>query len=190
VDEGLVKSIGLSNFNKAQIQEILSITKKHKPTILQNECHPYLQQKDLVDFCHFHGIVFQAYSPLSSKDRPAMFRKKDDPELFEDKSIIAMGKKYSKSPAQIVLRWHIQAGHSATPKSVTPSRIVENIDIFDFELSRAEMDTIGKMNCGWRMLLWPHTASHPDYPFKDELPYGFKVPPAPAGLKASNESKA
>eukprot|EP00466_Bigelowiella_natans_P004081 jgi/Bigna1/57303/fgenesh1_pm.9_\ len=175
VDEGLVKSIGLSNFNKTQIQEILRISKKHKPAILQNECHPYLQQKDLVDFCNFHGIIFQAYSPLSSKDRPAHFRKKDDPELLEDPNIRKMSKKYNKSPAQIVLHWHIAAGHAAVPKSVTPSRIEENIQVFDFQLSKEEMDVISAMNCGWRILLWPHTATHPDYPFKDELPFGHKV---------------
>jgi len=180
VEKKLVKSIGLSNFNKAQIQEILSISKKHKPMILQNECHPYLQQKDMVDFCAFHGIVFQAYSPLASKDRPKMFRKENDPELFENEIIVHLAKKYSKSPAQIVLRWHLQAGHSAVPKSVTPSRIEENIDIFDFSLTAEEMIHIGKLNCGWRILLWEHTAEHPDYPFKDDLPFGFTVPPTPS----------
>eukprot|EP00472_Partenskyella_glossopodia_P012470 CAMPEP_0197535458 /NCGR_PEP_ID=MMETSP1318-20131121/50624_1 /TAXON_ID=552666 /ORGANISM="Partenskyella glossopodia, Strain RCC365" /LENGTH=364 /DNA_ID=CAMNT_0043093039 /DNA_START=30 /DNA_END=1120 /DNA_ORIENTATION=- len=187
VDEGLTKSIGLSNFNKAQIQEIITITKKHKPVILQNECHPYLQQKDLVDFCNFHDIVFQAYSPLSSKDRPAAFRKPDDPELLEDKRVIEIGKKYKKSPAQVVLRWHLQAGHSAVPKSVTPSRIEQNIEIFDFELDANEMQIMSSMNCGWRILLWSETAMHPDYPFKDELPFGHVVPKAP--LSTTTASK-
>merc|ERR1719369_2650341 len=70
VDEGLTRSIGLSNFNRRQIEEILLTAKKYKPTVLQNESHPYLHEKDLRDYCKIHGIAFQAYSSLGSADRP------------------------------------------------------------------------------------------------------------------------
>ena len=70
IDEGLVKSIGVSNFNLAQLKEVVGCVKKHKVSVLQNECHPYLQQKDIIDYCKIKDIQFQAYMPLGSWDRP------------------------------------------------------------------------------------------------------------------------
>jgi len=177
VDAGLTRSIGLSNFNIPQIREILSVAKKHKPAILQNECHPYLQLKDIRDFCNAHGIQLQAYSPLGSGDRPV--KRADDPELLSDPKMATIAKKYKKSIPQIVLRWHIQRGVGACPKSVTPERIKENFDLWDFELSPEDMAEFDRFNVGYRFLVWAETAGHPDYPFKEELPWDFKVPHAP-----------
>jgi len=192
VDEGLTKSIGLSNFNRKQVEEILQATKKHRPAILQNEGHPYLQQKDLVDFCRTVGIVFQAFSPLGSFDRPwakagsvTSGLPSSGHELLKDPKIVEMGTKYGKSPAQIVLRWHVQRGCTATPKSVSEHRIKENCDIFDFELSETDMEHMSSLNCGWRHLLWAESSMHPDYPFKDDIPHGYVIQPAPKSTTAS-----
>mmetsp|Transcript_15951 Transcript_15951/g.27912 ORF Transcript_15951/g.27912 Transcript_15951/m.27912 type:complete len:199 (+) Transcript_15951:3-599(+) len=186
VDEGLCKSIGLSNFNRQQVQEILQNVTRHRPAILQNEGHPYLQQKDLMDYCRSEGIVFQAYSPLGSYDRPWALAgsitagpPSTGHELLKDPKLLTMAEKYHKTPAQVVLRWHVQRGAAAAAKSVTPSRIIENINIYDFELQLEDMQIISDMNCGWRHLMWAETAMHPDYPFKDDLPYGYVPGPAP-----------
>jgi len=170
-EEGLAKSIGLSNFNIAQIREVIANAKKHQPMLLQNERHPYLQLKDLQDFCKLNNIHLQAYSPLGSKDRPAV--KAGDPELMEDQRIKAIGDKYGKSIAQVVLRWHVQTGVSCCPKSVTPSRVKENNEIWDFTLTPEDMAEFDRFNIGYRFLLWSQTSMHPDYPFKDDLPRDF-----------------
>merc|ERR1719163_1329130 len=96
VDRGLVRSLGLSNFNRRQLEEVVGIA-RHPVCVLQNECHPYLQQKDLVDLCRFRKIVFQAFSPLGSGTIP-----------LEDKHIAALGRKYRKEPGQIMLKWAVQ----------------------------------------------------------------------------------
>eukprot|EP01065_Artemidia_motanka_P048239 TRINITY_DN7730_c0_g3_i2.p2 TRINITY_DN7730_c0_g3~~TRINITY_DN7730_c0_g3_i2.p2 ORF type:complete len:403 (+),score=132.74 TRINITY_DN7730_c0_g3_i2:83-1210(+) len=179
-DKGLVKSLGVSNFNRAQLQEVCHAAKNHPVCMLQNECHPYFQQKDLVDFCHANKVLFQAFSPLGSFDRPVNCRTEHDPTpVLKHPVLDGIGRKHGKSAAQVVIRWHFQRGVSCVPKSVTPSRIAENIDVFDFELSADEMASIAELNIGWRHLLWPETAMHPDYPFKDDLPYGYVPGKAP-----------
>jgi|EP00670_Eutreptiella_braarudii_P001965 diketogulonate reductase-like aldo/keto reductase len=187
VDEGLCKSIGLSNFNGRQIREILQNVTRHRPAVLQNECHPYLQNKDLMDLCRIEGIVFQSYSPLGSYDRP--WAQQGLPstghELLKDPKLLEMSERYGKSPAQIVLRWHVQRGSCAAPKSVTHSRIAENIGIYDFELSPGDMDLFSLLNCGWRHCMFAESAMHPDYPFKDDLPYGYVPGPAPKSTTTS-----
>ena len=167
-----------------QVREILE-NSRIKPAVLQNESHPYLHEKDLRDYCRIHNIAFQAYSPLGSGDRPWL---KDGPpwsgvELLQDEELKKVAARHSKSVAQVVLRWHLQMGGCAAAKSVTPSRIAENIDIFDFELSADDMKVFDSRNIGWRHLLWPATAGHPDYPFKSSLPHDFKVPDAPTATK-------
>jgi len=184
VDEGLVKSIGLSNFNISQIREVMAAAKKHQPCVLQNECHPYLQLKDLVDFCKINQIQVQAYMPLGSFDRP--FVKPGDPEVLQDERVIAISKKYKKSVAQVVLRWHTQRGVAACPKSVTPHRIKENNEIWDFELSAEDLLEFDRFNIGYRFLLWAETSGHPDYPFKDDLPHNYVVGPAPTNTGKSS----
>jgi len=185
LDEGLCKAIGLSNFNKRQIEEVRTLA-RHPVSVLQNECHPYFQQKDLMDYCRINKIIFQAYSPLCSRDRPWAGRGPpgSGSELLDDATIGGFAKKYNRTPAQITLRWHFQCGRSFVPKSVTPERIISNYQIWDFELTRDDMEEIAKMNINWRHLLWPECAEHMDYPFKDELPYDYTVPPVPADATA------
>ncbi|OCT84911.1 aldo-keto reductase family 1 member A1 isoform X3 [Xenopus laevis] len=173
VEKGLAKAIGLSNFNKRQMDDILSIATV-KPAVLQVECHPYLAQNELIACCRSHGLVLTGYSPLGSPDRS--WRKPEDPVLLEEPGIIAMAKKYNKSEAQILLRWQVQRRIVTIPKSVTPARILQNLQVFDFSLSEEEMQLIGALNKNWRYIIplitvngksVPRDAGHPLYPFND-----------------------
>ncbi|XP_071448243.1 aldo-keto reductase family 1 member B1-like isoform X2 [Hetaerina americana] len=112
VTEGLAKSIGLSNFNSKQIERVLAAA-KIKPAVNQVECHPYLNQTKLMEFCKAKDIAITAYSPLGSPDRP--WAKPDDPKLTEDPKLVELAKKYKKSTAQILLKY----------QEVSPPQILE-----------------------------------------------------------------
>lgn len=133
--EGKVKAIGLSNFNEAQIKEILD-TCEVKPAILQTEVHPYSQEKKLKQFLDQNGIVIQAWYPLGHGDKA----------LINEKLFAELGKKYGKSNAQIILRWHIQSGDVVIPGSKNPAHIKDNFDLFDFSLTADEMAEIAAMD--------------------------------------------
>jgi len=191
VDEGLAKSIGLSNFNKRQVEEVLLTAKKHRPSVLQNESHPYLHEKDMRDYCRVHGIVFQAYSALGSADRPWRLTgsitsgaPNTGHEVLNHPEIIKIGDKYGKTAANVVIRWHIQMGGSLCTKSVTKSRIEENFNVWDFSLSPEDLTVIDGLNVGWRHLLWAETSMHPDYPFKDWLPADYVLQKPSSGSTA------
>ncbi|KAM4739679.1 aldo-keto reductase family 1 member A1-B isoform 1-T1 [Anableps anableps] len=173
VEKGLVRSIGLSNFNSRQIDDILSVA-SIKPTVLQVESHPYLAQVDLLAHCRDRGLVMTAYSPLGSPDRA--WKHPEEPILLQESAILSLAEKYNKSPAQIILRWQTQRGVVTIPKSVTESRIKENIQVFDFTLEAEEMKSITALNRGWRYIVpmievegkrVPRDAGHPYYPFND-----------------------
>uniref|UniRef100_W5MHR3 alcohol dehydrogenase (NADP(+)) n=1 Tax=Lepisosteus oculatus TaxID=7918 RepID=W5MHR3_LEPOC len=150
LDQGLVKAIGLSNFNAKQIDDILSIC-KYKPVVNQVECHPYLIQKELLKYCHDHGIALTAYSPLGSPDRP--WTSPGEPQLLDDPQILAIAGRYGKTPAQVILRWQVQRGVVCIPKSTTPSRIQQNIQVFDFTLSNDDMKQIECFNRNERLII-------------------------------------
>lgn len=133
--EGKVKAIGLSNFSQSQIREILDICEV-KPVVLQTEVHPYYQEKKLKDYLKKEGIVIQAWYPLGHGDKALL----EEP-LFQE-----LGKKYGKSSAQIILRWHIQAGNIVIPGSKSPAHIQDNFDLFDFSLTAWEMTQISIMD--------------------------------------------
>lgn len=133
--EGKVKAIGLSNFDASQIQEILEVC-EIKPAILQTEVHPYFQEKELKEFLKKENIVIQAWYPLGHGDKA----------LIEEPVFSGLAEKYKKSNAQIILRWHIQAGNIVIPGSKNPEHIRANFELFDFELTDAEMDTIAALN--------------------------------------------
>lgn len=149
VEKDLVKSIGVSNFNSEQIEDILK-RGKIKPVTNQVECHPYLNQEPLINFCKERDITVTAYSPLGSPNRP--WAKPDDPKLLDDPKLKEIATQHKKTPAQIVLRWQVQRGIITIPKSVTPARIEENGAIFDFRLSDAEMKHINGFDCNGRMV--------------------------------------
>lgn len=180
VDKGLVRSIGLSNFNKEQISEVVRSVRKHPVSVLQCECHPYLQQKDLIDFCNHNKIAFQAFSPLGSGDTHLGVERSPTGVIpLKDPFIAELAEKYGKDVGQIMLRWNIQRGVCLATKSVTAARIASNARVLDWELSEEDMERFATINCGWRHLLWRETSHHPDYPFKDELPHGYVLEKAP-----------
>lgn len=137
--EGKVKVIGLSNFNQEQITEILSVCEV-KPAILQTEVHPYDQEKELKKFLKEQGMFIQAWYPLGHGDAG----------LLKEPVFAKLGEKYHKSPAQIILRWHIQDENIVIPGSKNPAHIKDNFDVFDFTLDESEMAEIAALDSGKR----------------------------------------
>ena len=129
VEAGLAKGIGVSNFSAKKLQILLD-NGKIPPAINQVERHVYLAQPELVKFCQIHHIHVTGYSPLGSLDRKPEMKAQDEPKMLEDPVVNKIAAKHKISPAQVVLRWAIQSGTaSAIPKSVTPSRLAENIAV-------------------------------------------------------------
>jgi diketogulonate reductase-like aldo/keto reductase len=141
--DGRVRAVGVSNFQVPHLRRLLDET-EIVPAVNQVELHPNLQQAALREFHAEHGIVTEAWSPLAQG------------ALLSEVIVTSLAAKYGKSPAQIVLRWHLQLGNVVIPKSVTPSRIAENIDVFDFELADDDMTVISELDMGTRV------GPHPD----------------------------
>lgn len=133
--EGKVRAIGLSNFTAEQVQEILDKCEV-KPAVLQTEVHPYYQEKKLKELLDKEGIYIQAWYPLGHGDKA----------LLEEPLFTELGAKYGKSNAQIILRWHIQAGNIVIPGSKNPAHIKDNFNIFDFALTDDEMAKIAALD--------------------------------------------
>ena len=132
---GKVRAIGLSNFNQEQIQEVLDICEV-KPAVLQTEVHPYYQEKELKEFLSEQKMCIQAWYPLGHGDKA----------LLEEPLFTELGKKYGKSNAQIILRWHIQVGNIVIPGSKNPVHIKDNFALFDFALTDEEMARIAALD--------------------------------------------
>lgn len=133
--EGKVKAIGLSNFTMEQIKEILDVCEVN-PAVLQTEVHPYFQEDELKEFLAKEDIAIQAWYPLGHGDKA----------LLEESVFTRLAEKYGKSNAQIILRWHIQAGNIVIPGSKNPDHIRANFELFDFALSDEEMSEIAALN--------------------------------------------
>ena len=133
--EGTVRAIGISNFTKAQVEEMLSACEV-KPTVLQTGLHPYNQDPELKKFLSENGIVPQAWYPLGHGDKA----------LGAEPLFSELGKKYGKTNQQIILRWHIQTGNIVIPGSKNPEHIKSNFDLFDFALTDEEMARIAQIN--------------------------------------------
>lgn len=142
---GKVRAIGVSNFMPEHLARLLAVASV-VPAVNQIELHPYFQQKALQQVHAEHGITTQAWSPIGgiTAYRPA------GKNAFEDPTLIEIGRRHGKTPAQVMLRWHIQEGRSAIPKSVKPARIAENFDVFDFALSAQEIEMINALDTGVR----------------------------------------
>ncbi len=138
VSAGLVKSIGISNFNSVMLLDLLSYA-KIIPAVVQIELHPYLQQQRFVNLCQRLNIAVTAYSPLGSYE---VSKTGNKPLLLEDKVIKDIAQKYNKSPAQILIRWAIQRNTIVIPKSIISEHIKINSDVFDFVLSEDDMNLV------------------------------------------------
>lgn len=170
VDLGLTKSIGVSNFSYEQVKRILEGS-RIKPATNQVECHAYLQQRQLFDFCKKHGVTITAYAPIGSPGMPGFMEtargiKVEVPNLLSDPVIKKMSEKYKKTPAQILLRFLMQHEIIVIPKSVNPQRIKENFNVFDFKISPEDITTIEGLerNCRMFKFNWhKKLTEHPEY---------------------------
>ncbi|WP_030694857.1 aldo/keto reductase [Streptomyces albidoflavus] len=132
--EGRARAIGVSNFLPEHLERLIDATSVI-PAVNQIELHPHLQQRAAREYHDEQGITTEAWSPLGQGKG-----------LLEVPAVVAIARKHNVTPAQVVLRWHVQLGNLAIPKSVTPSRIVENIDVFSFELDEEDMAAIRALN--------------------------------------------
>jgi len=162
VEQGLIKSIGVSNFSIDQLKRILEIA-TIKPAVNQVECHPFLQQNDLIKFCGENNIAITAYSPLGAPGRP--WASSDEPIVMEQEIIKKIADNHNKLPAQVCIRFQIQRGNIVIPKSVTNHRIESNFNIFDFELSQEEMNEIKALNKDYRYFVLSKYKESKFYPF-------------------------
>jgi len=171
VKAGLVKSIGISNFNSIQIERLLSKA-TIKPVTNQVEVHPYLAQKQLKKFCEDRGITLTAYSPLGNPGSQA-HSGTDKDRLLKEPVVVRLAQKYNKNVGQILLKFEAQRGIIVIPKSVSVDRIRTNIQIFDFELTSAEIAELEALDRNYRSCLFDVNGipSLPVYPFKDNIPF-------------------
>lgn len=137
-ESGKALSVGVCNFQPAHLQRLIDETGV-APAINQIELHPYLQQYEVRAFNKEHGIVTEDWSPLASGK-----------DVMDDETISEIAEAHDVTPAQVILRWHVQLGDVVLPKSVTPERIRSNLDLFDFELSGEEMAAIAALDRGMR----------------------------------------
>jgi len=165
VAEGLVKSIGISNFNKTQVEDLLAVA-TIKPVMNQVECHPFFNQIELATLCEANGIKLTAYSPLGQGG-----------DVLKNEQVLAVAAKHGKSPAQIFIRYQVERGIVVVPKSVTPARIMENFSVFDFQLDEEDMSALLALPQAARInvpcvevdgVMVPRDAKHPLYPFQGE----------------------
>jgi len=143
---GKVRAIGVSNFMIEHLTKLLDRADV-VPAVNQIEVHPYFQQPEVQAFNAEHGIVTQAWSPIGGI---TFYREGEHTSTLRDPTIVKIAESHSKSPAQVMLRWHLQEGRSAIPKSTKPRRIAENFDVFDFELTTDEIAGIDELDTGKR----------------------------------------
>jgi len=141
--DGRARSIGVSNFQIEHLERLASETDT-VPAVNQIEVHPYLTNDAVRAYDREHGIATEAWSPIAQGG------------VLEDPTITQVAEKVSKTPAQVVLRWHIQRGDIVFPKTVTPSRMKENFELFDFELEPGDMDAITALDRGEDGRTGPH----------------------------------
>ncbi|WP_435971943.1 aldo/keto reductase [Streptomyces sp. Qhu_M48] len=137
VADGRVRAAGVSNFQPAHLRRLLD-SSDLVPAVNQIELHPGLQQRELRELHAAHAVATEAWSPLAQGT------------VLADPAIVGIAARHGKSPAQVVLRWHLQLGNVVIPKSVTPARIRENLDVFDFALSDEELSTLAGLDRGLR----------------------------------------
>ncbi|THD22614.1 Aldo-keto reductase [Fasciola hepatica] len=163
VDDKLVRSIGISNFNKRQIDMILGMC-RIKPVNLQVEIHANFPNTKLVEYAQSKGLTVTAYAPLGSPGASP-----GEVDLLTAPWVCEIADRHQRTTSQILLRYLLQRNIVVIPKSVTPSRIVENSKIFDFKLSDEEMRLLNTRGVNKRQFVLASMRLHPEYPFKDEF---------------------
>lgn len=136
-DAGKIRAIGLSNFDPARIVD-LTLNNRITPAVNQVECHPFYQQEDMRRFLQEQGIVMEAWAPFAEGKN----------QIFQNETLLSIGAKYGKSPAQVILRWNIQRGIVPLAKSVHRERMEQNLSVFDFALSDDDMFAISRLDEG------------------------------------------
>jgi len=144
--DGKVRAIGVSNFMPGPLEQLLAATTVI-PAVNQVEVHPYFRQPDVIAADHAHGILTQAWSPIGGI---TFYRPGHHSSTLQDPTVTEIAATHGKTAAQIMLRWHLQQGRSAIPKSTNPARIAENYDVFDFELTVDELTRIDALDTGIR----------------------------------------
>lgn len=168
-DAGLAKSIGVSNFNHRQLEKILNKPGlKYKPVCNQVECHLYLNQSKLLNYCKSRDIVLVAYCALGSQ-RPKRWVDPSSPVLLNDPVLCVVAKKHQRSSAQIALRYQLQRGIVVLAQSYKENEIKENIQVFEFELPSEDMKILDSLDRNLRYAPAPFGKGHPEYPFSDEF---------------------
>jgi len=142
--EGRAKAVGVSNFHVHHLEDVFGVSDL-VPAVNQVECHPWLTQVELADYCMKKGILFEPYSPLGAG------------QLINNEKLVSIAKRYNKTAAQLILKWVLQRGFATIPKSVHKDRIVENSQIFDFTITDADMAEIFKLNNNTRTCADPET---------------------------------
>lgn len=149
-EQGKVKAIGVCNFKESHIEE-LNKSAKIMPMVNQIEIHPYRSQKNMISYCKENNIQVVAWSPIMRG------------RIFSDELMLALSEKYNKSIPQIALRWHLQNGVIPIPKSSNIERIKENLNIFDFEISKEDMKLIDKLNKNENVSTVPENTTYLEY---------------------------
>lgn len=171
VDEGLTKSIGVSNFNYDQINRLIKSQPRIMPVVNQIELHPFLQQRQLVTLCNSFNIKIIAYCPLGSSPSRLGSRANvplNKLNLLKHPVVLEISSKYLVSPAQILIRYHVQRGIATIPKSVSKERIEENINVFNFKLTNDDLNKLHSLELGYRFCRFNIQGmdEHPEYPFE------------------------
>nr|XP_034366252.1 aldo-keto reductase family 1 member C21 isoform X2 [Arvicanthis niloticus] len=167
-DAGLTKSIGVSNFNRRQLEMILNKPGlKYKPVCNQVECHPYLNQMKLLDFCKAKDIILVAYGVLGTQ-RYKGWVDQNSPVLLDEPVLGSMAKKYNQTPALIALRYLLQRGIVVLYSSFKEERIKENMQVSEFHLSSEDMKVLDGLNRNMRYISADMFEGHPNFPFLDE----------------------
>lgn len=147
VDQGLVKNIGISNFQGALIMDLLCYA-RIRPSVLQIEHHPYLTQETLLQLAKEEGIAITAYSSFGPQSffELDMKRATDTPTLFENEAVLAISKKLGKTPAQVLLRWSTQRGLAVIPKSNAQERLLQNLDVTSWNIEEEDIKKISALD--------------------------------------------
>jgi len=151
VEKGLCRHVGVSNFSSTKLAAIMSRASM-APAVNQVECHPYLAQTDLLNYCHDHGVVLTAYSPLGSGDRAAAFKKDDEPVPLQDPMVLSVAEKHDVTAGQVLIAWAIERGSSVIPKSSNPERLRQNFAAAEVKLEEEDMAMIDALDRGYRLI--------------------------------------